>query len=364
MRILDQRNFYSTKKLFLLGEWNGKTVLLERTEQPEPFFRILLFGVAELEQSRFRTPLRGRIFRGCELKNGIVRVLLSALQRVQILTFSLEDAGNIPAVEELALCGKVTDACLAGETGCLVRTESDEAHVPLYRRLERMTGRSAFLFYCEPGAEQSVAVQDFRLADLLPQEILPWQENLSLCGVHCARPSAEGVEYALPPLQECVVWSSWEQLRPALLRGEETLPLQLPVTAAEGEHIRLLGGEGDRRFFSLCRNHGQSLFALRLSDGTAEELDRAEAAAGEFAFVQGIGCCRVNRAGGKMQVQPLGKSAAITLPEKVGVPAAWLEGRFLLAQCGKNAVCYDTVRRESTVYEGISQLLPDGFVLS
>lgn len=362
VRILDQRNFYSRKKLCWLGEWDGQTVLLEQTKCPEPFFQVLLLRGNQTGRSLLRTSLKNSVLRQFELVNGEVRVLLSCGSEIRILRLPLQQADSAAAQTAFYFCGRVTDACFAGENGCLVQTGPDKENALLYGELKKMTGRNAFLFYAEPQNGLCVPVQDFRLLDAPPRELEFSVDGKALCGLHHHAQEADGEDCEPPLLKSCVMWAPWRQLREALLRADEELPLKFPFCEESGSFNRI-GKEVDRLFFALAGDGVSAVASLELSSGKTEKLAVKERAGEAFAFVAGMGCCRTRKEGDKLVLQPVNSAQRLVLPEKIGVPAAWIERRYLLSSCGNGAVCYDVQTRETTVYEGEAEFLPDGLLL-
>ncbi|MDD6175114.1 MAG: hypothetical protein PUC59_05070, partial [Firmicutes bacterium] len=348
MRILDQRNFYSRRKLRLLGEWEDRTVLLEQTEGPEPFFQVLLLRGDSAERMPLRIPLQDSVLRRIELEGGSVRALLSRGNEIRVIRQSLSGSGAEQAA--FSFCGTVADACFAGQNGCFVRTEADGDNAPLYRELERMTGRSAFLFYAEPQQEICVPVQDLRLLDVLPGELQSLAGQTVLYGIHRAPQTAEPAECEPPLLKSCVLWAGWEPLHTALLRGEDVLPLQFPLCAEPSAGVELLGTGSGRMFFVLHGDGVQSLYSLELSAGQAEKLAESSAQEGSFAFVRGLGCCRVEQNSGRLTLQPVNGEQMLVFPEKAGIPAAWMEERYLLSISEEGAIRYDVRTKTASVY--------------
>jgi hypothetical protein len=362
VRILDQRNFYSRKKLCWLGEWDDQTVLLEQIERPEPFLQILLLRGDLVERSLLGTPLRDRVLRQFGLVNGSVRVLLSCGSEIQVMSLPLRAADSDAVQTAFSFCGRVADACFVGENGCLVQTEADGENALLYRELKKMTGRDAFLFYVEPQEEICVPVQDFRLLDVLPSEIEFSADGTVLCGIHHAQAAANAADREPPLLKSCVLCASWEQLHEALLRTDVDLPLQFPL-CEKTTSVNLLGREADRMFFTLTGDGISSVYSLELSTGKTEKLAVGEIQEEAFAFVAGMGCCRIWKKDGKLVLQTVNDAQRLVFPEKIGIPAAWIEERYLLSDCGDSAVCYDVQTRETAVYKGHAELLPDGLLL-
>ena len=84
----------------------------------------------------------------------------------------------------------------------------------------------------------------------------------------------------------------------------------------------MLGRERDKLFLSVRNAAEKTLFALALSDGTAEELAQVKEANDDFLFVSGLGCCRVSRTAGRVELRALGEERAFILPERIGTPSA------------------------------------------
>lgn len=362
MKILDQRNFYSSKKLCVLGEWNGRTVVLEQTEQPQPFIRILLLCDDMQEESIFSASLRDRVLRQYILHNNVVRMLFSSQQTVQMVDFQL----NVLQAEQedYSFCGDVTDACLAGKDGCFVRTEENQTNRSLYRELKQMSGRNSFLFYCEPKNQICVPVRDFRLADLMPRRIEMADESpVAVCGIYDTRMECGQTEYYPPMMQNCVMWALWEPLYAALQQEEGELPLQF-VLSAKDDLILRLGSESNFLYWLVQNGQEQKVFSLERRFGYVQEIAKTMQSQDRFGMVRGLGCCRITCETGRLQILPLNRAEALYAPEKIGIPAAWMEERFLISYCGQDTVCYDTQEKKTTVYEGHAQLLPDGILLS
>ena len=106
-----------------------------------------------------------------------------------------------------------------------------------------------------------------------------------------------------------------------------------------------------------------SVYSLELSTGKTEKLAVGEIQEEAFAFVAGMGCCRIWKKDGKLVLQTVNDAQRLVFPEKIGIPAAWIEERYLLSDCGDSAVCYDVQTRETAVYKGHAELLPDGLLL-
>lgn len=361
MNVLDRRNFGAEQKICYLGQWNNETVFLDQIVCPNPALSIRTEGENGVARLRVSISLQGKTLHDYRFDAGVLCLLLSEQQTVQCIVVDLTQEPNQKIVKEFSFCGTVTDARLVSCHAWFVQTKENQAHQALYQELKAFSGRSAFLFYCESEEEHCVLVRDLRFAELAPRTITVHNAANAFCAIHNAQTTNDTTEYDPPLLPNGVFWARWDVLRQSLLRGDLELPVQCVQSAAKNQTLRLLSKTEDQFFFCVEETETARVYSLAHSQGSVQTV--LEAANGEqVLFVQGLGCCAMQRPSGQIVLRTPQGSQWV-LPSAIGVPIAWFEERYFIGTKSNHTVCYDRAERCCTVYDGSVQLLPNGFLI-